>query len=58
MGRILRHGGRFLLALLALGLIAGCGIDGPPRHPDRVAQPAGTAITISGDARIGVEGSL
>lgn len=38
-----------IAALLAL---AGCGIDGPPK------QPEGGGISVSGEARIGVVGSL
>ena len=38
-----------IVALLAL---AGCGIDGPPQ------QPEGRGVSVSGEARIGVVGSL
>jgi predicted small lipoprotein YifL len=41
------------LALLSLFLLAACGADGPPEPPTAKAPTSG--VTISGDARVGVE---
>jgi predicted small lipoprotein YifL len=45
------------LAALALLLLAACGIDGAPLPPsDNDLPPPG--VTLSGDARIGIETTL
>jgi len=45
---------RTLLIALSLTLLAACGIDGAPVTPDKAA----TGVTVSGEARIGVTGTL
>jgi predicted small lipoprotein YifL len=40
-----------LALIAALLTLAGCGIDGPPEQPEG-------GISVSGEARIGVVGSL
>ncbi len=41
------------IALLSLVFLAACGADGPPEPPAAKAPTSG--ITITGDARVGVE---
>jgi predicted small lipoprotein YifL len=43
-------------ALIALALLAGCGVDGPPTPPPaKAAQPAASGnITVSGEGRFGI----
>ncbi len=42
------------LSLTILALLAACGADAPPERP----KGATPAVTVSGDARIGVTGTL
>lgn len=44
-----------LAAILALTLLAACGADGPPQRPADTPPPG---VTVTGEARIGVSGSL
>jgi hypothetical protein len=43
---------RLIVSLSLLGLLAACGADGAPE------APAAPGITISGDARAGVVGTM
>lgn len=43
------------LALLVLGALAACGVDGEPQPPQPKAAPG---VTVSGDAQMGVVGGL
>ncbi|MFZ0098904.1 MAG: argininosuccinate lyase [Gemmobacter sp.] len=43
---------RLIVSLTLLGLLAACGADGAPE------APAAPGITISGDARAGVVGTM
>lgn len=43
-------------ALIALGLLAGCGLDGPPKRPPAEAAPP-SSVTITGSGYGGVAGS-
>jgi len=45
---------RTLLIALSLALLSACGIDGAPVTPGK----ATTGITVNGEARIGVTGTL
>lgn len=52
-----------VIALLVLTGLGACGVDGAPERPTAPRTPAGTvtsapAITVSGEARIGVVGGL
>ncbi|MDO8882516.1 MAG: hypothetical protein U0934_21445 [Pseudotabrizicola sp.] len=38
---------RFIGVLLTVGVLAGCGADGPPERPS-------SGVKVTGDARIGV----
>lgn len=42
---------RVAALVLPLGLLAACGADGPPAHPDAKSQDG---ITFGGEARMGV----
>ncbi|MFN0114594.1 MAG: argininosuccinate lyase [Paracoccaceae bacterium] len=43
-----------LKALIAAALLSGCGVDGEPTPPAK----AKAAVSISGDVRVGVSGTL
>ena len=43
---------RALLCLMVVGLIAACGVDGAPK------PPAKSGLTLSGQVKMGVSGSL
>ncbi len=52
---------RALAALALATVLAACGADGgpiPPREAAATQGPGGTTLTLSGDARVGVEGTL
>lgn len=46
---------RLAASLTLFALLAACGADGPPLPPSKANTPG---ITLSGEARIGVAGSL
>lgn len=41
-----------MIAVCALGLVAACGVDGPPSAPER------SGVTFSGEASLGVVGTF
>lgn len=41
-----------ILVLVAVTLLAGCGVDGPPQPPAPAATTGG--VTLSGDVRAGI----
>ena len=43
---------RMIIGLGLLAALAACGIDGPPQAPSK------PGVTVSGDARIGMRGTL
>ncbi len=50
---------RVLAALVGLSVLAACGVDGAPQAPSTKTPVAtGTGVTISGDARFGVQTKL
>jgi len=46
---------RILLAFSLLTFAAACGVDGPPQPPKATTAPG---VSITGEARMGVTGSL
>lgn len=46
---------RILLALSLLTCAAACGVEGPPKPPQAAATPG---VTVTGEASMGVVGSL
>ena len=44
-----------VLLLIAVAALTACGVDGPPERP--VPQPK-PGVTVSGDARIGMQATL
>ncbi len=49
---------RLGIAAAALLTLAACGADGPPRAPEPAAAAPATGVSVSGEARIGVSGTL
>lgn len=45
---------KLIAALVGLGLLAACGVDGPPTRPEKKETPLGLSIT--GTAEIGITG--
>lgn len=49
---------RLCAAFLCLGLLAACGVDGAPQPPSTKSPTPATGVTISGEARVGVQTRL